>query len=236
MVLKIFGALFLSLGAFVGFLHGILYAQGKRSPETLGRYHDWPVVGGFFPRYDAEPAPPTDEELRTERAALRIARTKSDFRLPPPFEADELQKLVQELSTAKSEQDATHRAQDEERERLKRAEADLAERQAEFAKVADRLENREQELKARSDELERERLFVMQDELKNLKSLSEVYAAMAPEDAARRFAELDTDTTAKLVSVMSDRKAGKILGAMDVPKAVEITKRVQAFAKADAKK
>lgn len=236
MVLKVCGSLFLVLAAFVGFLHGALALQGKRTPETLGRYHDWPVIGGFFPRYDPAAAPPTEEELRAERAALRIAQTRSDFKLPPPYDADELKKLVDELAQAKTEVDGVRRAQEEERERLKRAEADLAERHTTIASAADALEARAKELEARSDELQRERLFVRDEEIKYLKSLALVYEAMAPEDAARRLTELDADTTAKLVSVMTDRKAGRILGAMDVPKAVEITKRVQARTSSDAKR
>jgi flagellar motility protein MotE (MotC chaperone) len=236
MLLKICGALMIAFASFVGFLHGFLAVQGKRDPESLGRYHDWPVIGGFFPKYEAPPPEPTEDELKLEKAAIRLAQSRAEYRLPPPYDADELKKLVDELAEAKAKNDRDRRALDEERERMKRAETDLAERQAVVAKAVEDVETKAKALIAQAEELERERLFVRSEESKNLKRLALVYESMAPADAAKKLGDLDADTTAKLVAVMTERKAGKILGAMDTPRAVEITKRIQARASADAKR
>ena len=234
MVLKIFGGLLITFASFVGFLHGLLRMQGKGDPESLGRYHDWPVIGGFFPKYVAPPPPPTTEEKELENAAVRLARAQGEYRLPPPYDADELKRLIDELAEARTKNEETRRAQEEQTERLRRAEIDLAERQAAVTKAAEKLEGDAKELSAKAQELESERLFVRKSETENLKTLAAVYEAMAPADAAKKLDGLDSDTTAKLIASMSERKAGKILGAMEVPKAVEITKRMQARTSADA--
>jgi flagellar motility protein MotE (MotC chaperone) len=228
------GGLLVMFASFVGFLHGFLRLQGKGDPESLGRYHDWPVVGGFFPKYVPEIPPPTEEEKQLEDAAVRLARAQGEYRLPPPYDADELKRLIDELAEARTKNEETRRLQEEQSERLKRAEADLAERQAAVTRAAEKLEADAKELVARAEELERERMFVRDSETKNLKTLAAVYEAMAPDVAAKKMEQLDSDTTAKLIAVMSERKAGKILGAMDIPKAVEITKRMQARSSADA--
>ena len=234
MPLKMLGGLLIMVASFIGFLHGLLRVQGKNDPETLGRYHDWPVIGGFFPKYVPLPPPPTDDEKELENAAVRLARAQGEYRLPAPYDADELKRLIDELAEARTKNEEMKRAQEDQAERLRRAETDLAERQAAVTKAAEKLEADAKELVARSEELESERLFVRESESKNLKTLAAVYEAMEPAKAAEKLDKMDTDTTAKLIASMSDRKAGKILGAMEIPKAVEITKRMQARTSADA--
>ena len=84
------------------------------------------------------------------------------------------------------------------------------------------------------DELERERAFIRRSEERNLKSLASIYEAMAPDEAAGRLALMDDDTAAKLVSRMSERKAGKVLGALETPRAVAVTRRMKSLTDADA--
>jgi flagellar motility protein MotE (MotC chaperone) len=235
-MLRLVGGLAVAFLSFTGCLHGILYVQGKYDPETLGRYHDWPGVGGFFPAYVAPPPEPTEEEKRMAETTVRIHQTRSDFRLPAPYDEEELKRLVAELAEARAKTEETRRVLADEEDRLKRAEADLAERQATVTETAAALKTQADELLARFEEFERERLFVRDSESKNIKTLAAVYEAMPPQEAAAKLDQLDADTTAKLVAVMQTGKAGKILAAMSTPRAVEITKRIQARTSADAKR
>ena len=65
-VLKAFGVVFVLFLVFVGLVHGVLVARRRHTPETLNAFHDWPVIGGFFPKHDVEEKPPSPEERPRE--------------------------------------------------------------------------------------------------------------------------------------------------------------------------
>jgi len=236
MILKFAGALAVAFASFVGMLHGILAVQGKRTPETLGAYHDWPVVGGFFPKYTAPGSEPTEAELKAERAVRRLEQVKGDFRLPPPFTSDELKAMVDELNVAKAAVEATQREQAEERERLVRLAAELSEQRAELMRIAEAQEATGKNLAASAEELQRETLFIAQKEEDNLRTLAAIYAQMPPLEASKRLEKQDLDLAAKLLWAMEERNAGKILAQMEPALAVAINARILRRAPADEKR
>lgn len=233
-VLKAFGGLLIALLVFVGMLHGILAATGKHNPEVIGQFHDWPVVGGFFPKHVPTVPPPTPEEVRNQKAIDWLNSATKDVALPAPYTTEEIGKLVRDLKDAREQHLTSMRRIDEERAGLTRVGADLENQKQKLLVGATDLDRRSKELLGLRDELERERAFIRRSEEKNLKSLASIYEAMSPEEAATRLALMDDDTAAKLVSRMSERKAGKVLGALETPRAVAVTRRMKTLTDADA--
>jgi flagellar motility protein MotE (MotC chaperone) len=228
-ILQTLGIVFGAFLAFVGLLHGTLAARHRYTPEGLGAFHEWPVIGGFFPKHVEKEAPETPEERRERDAALWLQDARNEFKLPTPFAAEQIETLVREHKDARSQADAARTRYDAERADLERLKKDAeADREA-LHKTADEIEKRVKSLATDSDELTRERTFVRAAEIKNFKTLATMYESMPAEDAAQRLDELDEETAAKLVSQMSERKAGRILAAMKTPRAVLITKKLQAL-------
>jgi flagellar motility protein MotE (MotC chaperone) len=98
--------------------------------------------------------------------------------------------------------------------------------------TAESLEARSKELIAARDELDRERTFVREEESRNFKTLAAMYESMSAEDAAGKLEMLEDGVVAKVIGCMNERKAGRILAAMDTPRAVAVTKKLQALAAA----
>jgi flagellar motility protein MotE (MotC chaperone) len=214
---------------FVGLLHGVLFARGRHDPETLGSFHDWPVIGGFFPKHVPLEKPPTPEERREKNAAAWLADARNEFKPPAPFSAEQIETLVRELKDARAQADAARARHDAEAADLDRATRELQSNQQALTQTAETLEREAKNLAASRDELDRYRTFVREQEIKNFKTLAAMYESMPPEDAAQKLQSLDDEVTAKVIHGMSERKAGKVLGAMDTPRAVAITKKLQAM-------
>ncbi len=227
LVMKVFGALLVALLLFAGMVHGALMIKGNHKPEAMGVFHDWPVIGGFFPKYVPETPPPTQEEIRDREAARWLEESRHDFKLPEPYTVDQIKTMVMELKEARSRAESLETRLLEQRGEIDRAKAELDAQREEIARSRSKLDKDWEEVKSALDELDRQRVFVEKTEVKNFKSLASIYEGMAAEDAAAKLKDLDPDMAAKLISRMTERKAGKILGAMKTPEAVAITKRLQ---------
>src|SRR5436190_15910859 len=124
--LQILGGVFVAFLAFVGRLHGVLVVRGRHTPEALGAFHDWPAIGGFFPKGAASETPQSPDERREKEAAAWLLDARNEFRLPPPFTAEQIETLVRELKDARSQAEAAKTGFEAERsdlERLKRERA-----------------------------------------------------------------------------------------------------------------
>jgi flagellar motility protein MotE (MotC chaperone) len=235
-VLKGLGLVTLVFLLFVALVHGVLMAKRRHTPETMNAFHDWPVIGGFFPKEVIHEKPPTPEEIREKDAAAWLQDSRNEFQMPAPATTDEVEALVRELKDARSQADAAKARHDAEKADLERARKDLeSDRQAVHA-TGDLIASKLTELNALRSELDRERISLQTTEIRNFKMLAAMYEAMPPEDAAKRLAELEEDTASRLLAKMSDRKAGSILAAMEAPRAVLITKRLQALPAEEEKK
>src|ERR1700674_3982122 len=106
-VLMVLGAVFVAFLVFVGLLHGVLVVRHRHTPEALNAFHDWPVIGGFFPEHAVEEAQPSPDERRQKEAAAWLQDARTEFRLPPPFTTEQVETLVRELKDARSQAEAT---------------------------------------------------------------------------------------------------------------------------------
>jgi flagellar motility protein MotE (MotC chaperone) len=224
------GCLTAAFLVFVGLLHAVLIARGRHTPETLGAFHDWPVLGGFFPKHAEAADQPTPAQQREAAASEWLADSRNEFKLPPPFTASEIESLVRELKDSRARADADRQRYEAELLDLERMRREIEANREALNDTADALETRARELIAARDELDRERTFVREEETRNFKTLAAMYESMPAEDAAAKLEGLEDDVVAKVVGRMSERKAGRILAAMSTPRAVAITKKLQAVA------
>jgi flagellar motility protein MotE (MotC chaperone) len=214
---------------FVGLLHGVLAARGRYTKESLGAFHDWPLIGGFFPKAPPAAPPVSPAERREQRAIDWLADSRNEFRLPAPFTTEDVEALVRELKDARTAADAARALHEAGLTDVARVRKDLDAQQQALNATADVLEQKSRELAASRDELDHYRTYVRTEEIRNTKTLADMYGAMPAEDAATKLGELDDDVVAKVIARMSERKAGRILAAMDTPRAVAITKKLQAL-------
>jgi flagellar motility protein MotE (MotC chaperone) len=105
-------------------------------------------------------------------------------------------------------------------EELERQEALLDEREAQIRQEAAALAGIRNELNQARDEINSyfNRLDAMAagwdaDERQNVRKLSEFYARMEPQNAARLLSEIEPDKAARLLTFLSDRQAGAIMDA-----------------------
>jgi flagellar motility protein MotE (MotC chaperone) len=228
-VLNVLGMVMAGFLIFVGLLHGVLFARGRHTPEAMASFHDWPVIGGFFPKHVEEAAPRSPAERREADASEWLRDSRNEFQLPSPFTAEQIETLVRELKDAKTQAEATRARFEAEQTDLDRVRKEVEGNRQALNKTAEELLAESGKLIAERTELDQERIFVRDQEIRNFKTLAKMYEAMPADDAAKKLAELDVDVVAKVVSQMDERKAGRVLAAMDTPRAVLITKKLQAI-------
>jgi flagellar motility protein MotE (MotC chaperone) len=241
-VLKALGLVLVSFLVFIGLLHGVLVVRHRHTPEALNSFHDWPVIGGFFPKQTVQEKQETPEERREKEAAAWLEDSRNEFKMPPPVTTAEVETLVRELKDARSQADEAKERYTAGKSDLDRARKEVETERKLVHETGDLISTKLNDIKADAAELDRQRRFVEGAETKNFKMLAAMYEAMPPEEAAKRLGgqdskgsdSLDVDTAARLLSKMPDKKAGKILGAMDTPRAVLITKKLQALPREEA--
>lgn len=110
-----------------------------------------------------------------------------------------------------------------EKERIRLKDAELADREA-FVKSLDKtLQTRANELISLEQRLVALSLEAERTKDERIKKLSGVYENMDPEQAARAIEEMDPNLAVTLLLRMRKREAGRVLGAMDPPKASKIS-------------
>jgi len=228
-IISIIGILTLAQWVFVLMLHVFLTVQDKRSPETLNRLHDLPVVGGYFP--SVEEPEPGDEDIDESRALRsRILDAEQLIELPKGLTADEVRDLYTKIS--------------EQRKRLNRIESELAGRREALDEMTRDLDRREQELLDKQSRLEaRARELTKQNaeliglqkslgrrldavEAANLKKIAKIYDDIEPEkvvsfltatgsaDEDPKLREARAEKAARILALMSPKKASLVMGAM----------------------
>ena len=123
---------------------------------------------------------------------------------------------------------------------LKKQTANLDTREKQLNDLAARLDVERQELVTVTqtvarlqDQFDANVLRVQQEETANLKKLSKIYAAMAPDGAAVILKELKDDDIVKIFAFMKDSETAPILesiakaGATDAKRAAQISQRMR---------
>jgi len=124
-------------------------------------------------------------------------------KLPPRlwnFNSDAVTQMIADLKTS--------------REKLTSDEKGLVTLKAQLEAEKVELEKLREELQSMRTEIDERVLEVQESEVKNLKTLSQTYAAMPPAAAVAIFREMDENMVVKILSVMKFDRTGPILGEM----------------------
>ena len=231
-VLNILGILFVAQIVFVGLIHVFLMVQGKNSPETMGSLHSLPMIGGFFFPPDAgKEKKLTPEDKRRKEAREALEDGEAFFPLPEGFDRKELSDFFVSLKEARAGYAEQKQKLAIEREALVTANSAVEAQREELLKGASELEERARNLEAQMSEVEARRNRIKQSEIKNLKAIAVIYEKISdPQQAAEKLQMLeDDDLVAKILFQMSSRASSKVLAALDTPRAVAVTRRMQAL-------
>ncbi len=92
----IIGLLTIAQWLFIGLLYGFLEGQNKNSPETMAKLHDFPVIGGYFPKVTLQTK---EEKERSYGDKLRemTVDARLQWNLPASFNEEEFAKLMEEF-------------------------------------------------------------------------------------------------------------------------------------------
>jgi flagellar motility protein MotE (MotC chaperone) len=137
----------------------------------------------------------------------------------------ELVRLAGELRTKKAEYDEAKRELDRRARELAAWEQQLKEERDmlrdQFARQKDELDAARADLEAREAQVSGQQVAIEAEEEKNLKKTAEIYGKMEAERAAEMLASLyssgDEETVVKIIYLMQDRSAAKVLGAFVDP-------------------
>ena len=135
--------------------------------------------------------------------AAEVLRPR-ETRAPWDMWTPEIEKLALEL---KSQRDG-----------LKDREQAVAQREARLESEAAELARTRKEIESQRAEITQLLTVVGTDELKNLKSLAQTYAALSPKAAVAIFSEMDDPTVVKILSLMKADVVGPIFEEMSKAK------------------
>ena len=227
--LIVIGLLTVTQWVFIGLLHLFLTVQDKRTPETLLKLHDTPIIGGYFP---GDRPPPKEEPERryAESIKLRLIEAQKYYELPKAFDEEELLGLVEEVRQKRDALDAekrrlAERAAEIEQilEEIARRERTVNESQTKVDELARRLETQQREMKLQLASLQEERDEILQENLKKMakwldnvrpEKVAEVLLVASPgetpEERDKRYLD-----AARVLSLMNDEQVAKVIEALD---------------------
>ncbi len=207
----------------------VVRMRGGLGPEQAG-LAKVPLVGGLFPLREA-PEEPTGEPEEAEGLEpgreLPFVRFGTEARL---------RRLAEQLTEKKSEYDAALMQLNRRERELESWEGQLQEERdtvlKKFTKRRQELESLREELNQRERELDAREIKLEQAEESNLKGAAEIYGKMAPDRAAEILTEMfvsdQKETVVKIIYLMNDRNAAKVLESLETPQmGAEITERLK---------
>jgi len=184
--------------------------------------HEVAVVGRFFPEPEAPPAehavvesspadqgPPTDQEvLATSLGALGA------WSLTPPFTAQELKGLADELKLKRLQLEQGIRDQNERAKELDARESMLMEQFQALEDLRARLEAFEQELLVRSEEVARGEAAASVQEDRKWKNLADLFGGLDAEEAGRRLTAYPPAEATKILLRLEEDLALEVLNTL----------------------
>ena len=114
---------------------------------------------------------------------------------------------------------------------INRKEQEIVEREGELKRKEERLNVIKRDIEARLAELRKvhqeiESLVrkINEADDERTRKIVKIYESMSPEEAATRIEGLDREMAVMILSAMSEKKAAKILGLVDVKRSVELSR------------
>lgn len=212
----------LAAATFVGTGAMVLKSRDMLNKEGLSRLHGLPVVGGLFPK--PEPKPAEEGSAGTAAAPKTPVTTTGGLR---PMSAGEISRLMAEAERLCEEYKAKKERLNEHEHRLELLAKDLDRKRQEIETTKQAVEKAWQALCQRQRDLAKDEVTFLEAEQQNLRKLGKMYESMKPDQAALAMRNLDETTAVKLLFIMSERTAGKVLGSMDTEMAAKISERMR---------
>ena len=203
--------------AFIASLTAALTVGILRLPTAEAAARQIPVFGGMAVslaewRHGPLQAPeaPVEEDVETFR----------DLR---PLTADEITDLIRSLKEQREIYLQKKKEMENENKRLAVYRDELGEERNQVQMIKDQVAAQWDEIKKAREALNREVMELGAVEAKNLKQLASTYEGMKPDRAALTVKKLDDATATKILFLMRERAAGKILEQLDEETAARLT-------------
>ena len=146
------------------------------------------------------------------------------FPMPPPFSFAEVSHLTQSLQKAKANYERRQQALARERKQLQRLRQDIEQRKKEVEAMMEKLEAQITEFEMQKRQWQKQQVDLAPLEKKNFKKLAKVFANMDVEQAAERLQQMEDATAAKILFVMNERNASRILSQLKPAKVKILTR------------
>lgn len=237
---SLIGMLAIAQLIFVALVHVFITVQDKRSPETLAKLHDLPVIGGYFPAVDL----PTNEEqastrLREQRTEIIEAR---EFFNLPDFPLEELTTLSEDVRDQKQRLVTAEKGLEERRAELDTLIQEIARREENIATGQEAIDRKVRELELQYSEVAAqqagiERKADAQQQLM-LKKLAKIYNEIEPERAAALLSSTDGDPrtaderlaqSAQILDLMEAANSAAVFAAMETVDAIRLQDKMRAL-------
>lgn len=177
--------------------------QPPAEPEPQEVIEEEPVAG---------PTPPV--ETPPADPVARAAGILGVFQIPSPLSAEELGALARELESRRTELDARLAEVQSREERLAVREEALEARYEELARLRKMLEDLENELQLRREEVEAAEAARQASEVERWKRVAKWFEEGEVEDLVRQLTQFSPDEAALILRNLPDPRAGELLRAM----------------------
>ncbi len=232
----IIGLLTIAQWLFIGLLYGFLQAQGKDSPDTMAKLHDFPVIGGYFPKVKLQTKVQKERKYGDDlRERLIDARRQWD--LPKSYDEKQFSELLTEIRTRGDRLKTESRKLEKLKQEIHTIEEEVNNR--ELAVIADRetLSRRKRALDKAEDEIRLrkngQKTKINKREMAANRKIAKWYDNMSPEKAAEKLAQAPENETraekverlrqaALLLTLMDEEQAANVIDILDPVDFVEI--------------
>jgi len=166
-------------------------------------------------------------------AATPVQEDIETFRDLRPLTAEEIASLIRSLKDQRDVYLAKMTELDETERRLALYRQELADERKQLDVIKQQVAAQWDELRKARESLTREVTDLDAVEAANLRQLAKTYESMKPDRAAAAVKELDQGTATKLIYLMSERNAAKVLESLDQESAAQLTQRMTLLKRAN---
>ncbi len=208
-----------------------LLGQGRLDKSTIRRTPGLgALVGGEAAPVDsgaetADPAATPGQESSDDASAEKSALA-GVFDLPRPYEAEELQELVQDLQRAREHHDRRRQELERRLKEVAQLEADLEVRRREMEQLMKSVADSEGRVIAAREQEAKLQTHLSDAESERLRPAAQSYERIQPQVAAALLVELPAHEAVKLMAMMKPKKVSKVLEALPPTTAADLTRRL----------
>ena len=229
--ISVVGLLTLAQWIFVGLLYGFLHAQEKTTPETMTKLHDFPVIGGYFPKVKIQ-TPEEKERKYGDDLRERLVDARRQWSLPPSYSEEEFIALLNDMKSRgerlKTESRNLEKLKIEVRtmvDEINRRETAVIADQGKLTKGQRSLEKEKQDVALSKKGQDKE---IRKSEKKSNKDNANWFNNMTADAAKEKLLAVPKDATPNEIAD-TYRKAAQVLSLMDKEQAAKVIELIDPF-------